>query len=269
MESEARAGSPRSDEGALFTRSREAAQGNKVAIRPSRPAIAGVLRSQHRAKQGCGVAARTQGGRGTHGCRVGESILGTGMSQNLSRGSDTLVCFSLGRGRERPRAAWARHGPCGRAGTEGGEPTRAGVLRCARQNLQRVRALNQQAGARRQDAARAAEGGGAVPRCARLRSPSQSRRDSTGRISPPPKCTGDNDEELGLDPFRNAAGCSTFPGYAQELAPDEVAVFDGSSARLPRQSGARAERCGLGRVLGVARLAGRAGIRSLHRLFDR
>ncbi|MEW8014916.1 MAG: hypothetical protein AB2807_09075, partial [Candidatus Sedimenticola endophacoides] len=29
-------------------------------------------------------------GRGSNGCRVGESILGTGMSQNLSRGSDTL-----------------------------------------------------------------------------------------------------------------------------------------------------------------------------------
>ncbi|MEW7980292.1 MAG: hypothetical protein AB2813_10985, partial [Candidatus Sedimenticola endophacoides] len=29
--------------------------------------------------------------RGSNGCRVGESILGTGMSQNLSRGSDTLV----------------------------------------------------------------------------------------------------------------------------------------------------------------------------------
>ncbi|MEW7979905.1 MAG: hypothetical protein AB2813_08940, partial [Candidatus Sedimenticola endophacoides] len=28
--------------------------------------------------------------RGSNGCRVGESILGTGMSQNLSRGSDTL-----------------------------------------------------------------------------------------------------------------------------------------------------------------------------------
>ncbi|MEW8014437.1 MAG: hypothetical protein AB2807_06540, partial [Candidatus Sedimenticola endophacoides] len=30
--------------------------------------------------------------RGSNGCRVGESILGTGMSQNLSRGSDTLAC---------------------------------------------------------------------------------------------------------------------------------------------------------------------------------
>ncbi|MCU7916224.1 MAG: hypothetical protein KZQ65_10110, partial [Candidatus Thiodiazotropha sp. (ex Gloverina cf. vestifex)] len=28
---------------------------------------------------------------GHNGCRVGESILGTRMSQNLSRGSDTLV----------------------------------------------------------------------------------------------------------------------------------------------------------------------------------
>ncbi|RLA54195.1 MAG: hypothetical protein DRR42_02650, partial [Gammaproteobacteria bacterium] len=36
-----------------------------------------------------GGAARTQGGRGNNGCRVGESILVTGMSQNLSRGSDT------------------------------------------------------------------------------------------------------------------------------------------------------------------------------------
>ncbi len=40
--------------------------------------------------RGCGAAARTQGGRGHNGCRVGESILVTGTSQNLSRGSDTL-----------------------------------------------------------------------------------------------------------------------------------------------------------------------------------
>ena len=32
--------------------------------------------------------------RGTKGCRVGESILGTGMSQNLSRGSDTPLFIS-------------------------------------------------------------------------------------------------------------------------------------------------------------------------------
>ncbi|WP_419635988.1 hypothetical protein, partial [Thiolapillus sp.] len=38
----------------------------------------------------CGEAARTQDGRGNNGCRVGESILETWMSQNLSRGSDTL-----------------------------------------------------------------------------------------------------------------------------------------------------------------------------------
>ncbi|MEW8015481.1 MAG: hypothetical protein AB2807_12085, partial [Candidatus Sedimenticola endophacoides] len=34
-------------------------------------------------------------GRGSNGCRVGESILGTGMSQNLSRGSDTLALFVI------------------------------------------------------------------------------------------------------------------------------------------------------------------------------
>ncbi|MFC1355878.1 MAG: hypothetical protein G8D58_04195, partial [gamma proteobacterium symbiont of Phacoides pectinatus] len=33
--------------------------------------------------------------RGSNGCRVGESILGTGMSQNLSRGSDTLASLCL------------------------------------------------------------------------------------------------------------------------------------------------------------------------------
>ncbi|WP_419593209.1 hypothetical protein, partial [Thiolapillus sp.] len=34
----------------------------------------------------CGEAARTQDGRGNNGCHVGESILETWMSQNLSRG---------------------------------------------------------------------------------------------------------------------------------------------------------------------------------------
>ena len=59
-------------------------------IRHTVEPFVGVLRSQRRAKRWCGEAARTQGGRGIKGCRVGESILGTGMSQNLSRGSDTL-----------------------------------------------------------------------------------------------------------------------------------------------------------------------------------
>lgn len=42
----------------------------------------------------CGGAARMQqGGRGNNGCRLGESVLVAGRSQNLSRGSDA-PCFS-------------------------------------------------------------------------------------------------------------------------------------------------------------------------------
>jgi len=32
--------------------------------------------------------------RGNNGCRVGESILETGTSQNLSRGSDSLITIN-------------------------------------------------------------------------------------------------------------------------------------------------------------------------------
>ncbi|MGR9046701.1 MAG: hypothetical protein ACU83N_15550 [Gammaproteobacteria bacterium] len=48
-----------------------------------------------RGLKGSVAKQRTQGGRGNNGCRVGESILETWKSQNLSRGSDTLVVMCV------------------------------------------------------------------------------------------------------------------------------------------------------------------------------
>ncbi len=82
---------PGSDQAALFARCAIAQRENKVGIR--------TIASSHLRE--CCVAwaeftrvwrSGTYAGRpGHNGCRVGESILATWMSQNLSRGSDTLV----------------------------------------------------------------------------------------------------------------------------------------------------------------------------------
>ena len=80
---------PGSREARLLTRRALARQrGSKARIRTRRPAIWEVVLL--REPTGACSGQRTQGGRGKIGCRVGESILGTWMSQNLSRGSDTL-----------------------------------------------------------------------------------------------------------------------------------------------------------------------------------
>ncbi len=48
------------------------------------------MRSQRRACDGVAKRHGRRADRGNNGCRVGESILETGTSQNLSRGSDSL-----------------------------------------------------------------------------------------------------------------------------------------------------------------------------------